>query len=113
MKIKNKKILKGTVVYLKKVSGRVYKIKNKRDLANFKKNYILVTSSLEPYMSTALSKAKAIICDKGGVFSHAAIVARELLIPCIVNTRKATKLLKNEDYIMIKKDGSIWLKLKN
>ena len=106
------KILEGTIVYFKKTEGKVYKIEGDKDLFKFKKNYILVTSSLEPKMSIAISKAKGIICDKGGMFCHAATVARELLIPCLVGTEKATKILKNEDYIIMENDGSVWLRRK-
>lgn len=99
-------------LYFKKTEGKVYKIQSDRDLYKFKNNYILVTSTLEPKMSVAIANAKGIICDKGGMFYHAATVARKLLIPCLINTKKATKTLKNEDYITMKNDGTIWLRLK-
>ncbi|RLI97359.1 MAG: phosphoenolpyruvate synthase, partial [Candidatus Aenigmatarchaeota archaeon] len=48
-----------------------------------------------------MSKCAAIITDAGGVTSHAAIVSRELRIPCIVGTQKATKVLKDGQLITV------------
>jgi pyruvate,water dikinase len=47
----------------------------------------------------AMKKAAAIITDEGGVTCHAAIVSRELKIPCIVGTKIATKVLKDGDMV--------------
>ncbi len=53
-------------------------------------------------------KAKAVITDFGGILCHAAIVARELKIPCVVGTKIATKILKNGDKIEIDiKNGTV------
>ena len=49
----------------------------------------------------AMRKASAIITDEGGLTSHAAIVSRELGIPCIVGTGIATKVLNDNDKVMI------------
>ena len=46
-------------------------------------------------MTPAMKKVSAIVTDMGGVTSHAAIVTRELKIPCIVGTRNATQILKD------------------
>lgn len=48
-----------------------------------------------------MRKAKAIITDEGGITCHAAILSRELGIPCIIGTKVATKVLKNGDRIEI------------
>jgi len=56
---------------------------------------ILVAPQTNPDFVPAMKKAVAIITDKGGRTSHAAIVSRELGIPCIVGTEKATKILKD------------------
>jgi pyruvate,water dikinase len=48
-----------------------------------------------------MRKASAIITDQGGILSHAAIVARELKIPCIVGTVDATKKLKNGQIVTV------------
>jgi phosphoenolpyruvate synthase/pyruvate phosphate dikinase len=62
---------------------------------------ILVTESTQPDMILACNKAVAIIADEGGVLSHAAIISRELGIPCVVGTRNATRVLKNFDVVMV------------
>lgn len=55
----------------------------------------------DPHFVPALSLTKAIITDNGGVLCHAAIVSRELKIPCVVGTRIATKVLKDGDYVEV------------
>ena len=54
-----------------------------------------------------MKRAKAFVTDEGGIVSHAAIVARELKIPCIVGTKTATKILKDEDIIEVDADRGI------
>ena len=49
----------------------------------------------------ALHKASAIVTDMGGITSHAAVVAREFDIPCIVGTKHATKIFKDNDIIEV------------
>lgn len=72
-------------------------------IEKFKEDDILVTSMTDPNWTICMRKAKAIITNSGGVLSHAAIVARELGIPCIVGTTNATEKLK--DGIKIIVDG--------
>jgi len=48
--------------------------------------------------------SKALVVDIGGVLSHAAVIARELGIPCVVNARDATRVLRSGDYCRV--DGS-------
>ncbi|MDH7508302.1 MAG: phosphoenolpyruvate synthase [Methanomassiliicoccales archaeon] len=56
---------------------------------------VLVTVMTTPDMVPAMTRASAIVTDEGGMTCHAAIVARELGIPCIVGATNATKILKN------------------
>ena len=49
----------------------------------------------------AMKKAGAIVTDHGGITSHAAIVSRELNIPCLIGTRYATKLFKDGDKVIV------------
>jgi len=65
------------------------------DLSSFEEENILVTTITDPTMVSAMVKAKAIITDIGGITSHPAILSREMGIPCVVNTKKATKKIKN------------------
>lgn len=55
----------------------------------------------------AMKKASAAITDTGGLTSHAAIVSRELDIPCIVGTKIATKILKDGDLVEVDANKSI------
>ncbi|MEM2979058.1 MAG: phosphoenolpyruvate synthase, partial [Methanomassiliicoccales archaeon] len=56
---------------------------------------VLVTVMTTPDMVPAMARASAIVTDEGGMTCHAAIVARELGIPCVVGANNATKVLKN------------------
>lgn len=52
-----------------------------------------------PDMILALNLAVAIVTDEGGVTSHAAIISRELKKPCVIGTKIATKLIKDNDIL--------------
>ena len=58
-----------------------------------------------PDFVPAMKKVVAIITDKGGQTSHAAIVSRELGLPCVVGTETATKDLKNNQMVTV--DGAL------
>ena len=60
-----------------------------------KKREILVAPMTSPEYILAMRKASAIVTDTGGMTCHAAIVSRELGIPCIVGTKIATKVFKD------------------
>lgn len=62
---------------------------------------ILVVPSTSPSYVPLMRKARALITDHGGMMSHAAIVAREFNLPCIVGTKQATKILKDGDKIVL------------
>jgi pyruvate,water dikinase len=65
---------------------------------------ILVAEMTTPDFVPAMKRAAAIVTDRGGRTAHAAIVSRELGIPCVVGTEKATATLKDEQVITV--DGS-------
>ncbi len=70
-------------------------------------NEILVTDMTTPNFLPLMKLASAIITDFGGILSHAAIVARELKIPCITSTKNATEVLKDGDLIEVDADLGI------
>jgi len=72
-----------------------------KEIAKMQKGQVLVTSTTGPEMILACKKAGAIISEEGGICSHAAIVSRELKIPCIIGTKIATKVLKNGDLVEV------------
>jgi len=76
------------------------------------KDEILVTSMTRVEFVPIIIKAKAIITDEGGIASHAAIVSREIGIPCIIGTKVATKVLKNGDYVEIDTEKGVVRKIK-
>ncbi len=85
------------------VNGTVRLIKDETELDKVKEGDILVTVMTTPDMVPAMRRAKAIVTDEGGMTCHAAIVSRELQIPCIVGTTNATKVLF--DYMEITVDA--------
>jgi len=89
--------VKGIPASLGKASGvvRVIMSSDLASLAKVKQGEVLVSDTTNPDMTPVMKKVVAIITDMGGVTSHAAIVTRELEIPCIVGTRNATKVLKD------------------
>ncbi len=73
------------------------------------KGEILVTTMTNPDYVPFMKIASAIVTDKGGVTAHAAIVSRELGIPCIVGTENATKLMKTGvEYTVDAKSGVVY-----
>lgn len=83
-----------------------------KDFKRFNKGDILVTWMTQPNMVLIARKAAAIIADEGGITSHAALIAREFNIPCIVGTKNATKILKDGDKIEVDADNGVVRKLK-
>lgn len=71
------------------------------DFPRFKEGHILVAPETTPDFVPAMKKAKAIITDQGGITSHAAIVSRELGVPCVIGTKIATKVLKDGDFVEV------------
>jgi len=88
-------LIRGIAIGAKVAAGPVRVIKSAKQMNTFKKGEILVTEITDPDWEPIMKIASAIITEKGGRTSHAAIVSRELGVPCIVGTGKATKVLKN------------------
>jgi pyruvate, water dikinase len=91
----------GTAVGTKIAAGKVRVIQDVKNLHEFQKGEILVTEITDPDWEPIMKIASAIITDKGGRTSHAAIVSRELGIPCIVGTGNATAILSNEQEVTV------------
>ncbi|MFZ2978091.1 MAG: HAD-IA family hydrolase, partial [Candidatus Magasanikiibacteriota bacterium] len=64
-------------------------------------NNVLVSYATSPDIMPAIKKAVAIVTDLGGIICHAAIVSRELHIPCVVGTKIATKVLQDGDIVEV------------
>ena len=81
--------------------GKAKIIKNLKELNKVKKGDILVTKMTTPDYMVAIHRASAIVTDEGGTTCHAAIVAREFNLPCIVGTKNATKILHDNDLVEV------------
>ncbi len=101
LKTSKEPILKGIAVGDKIGQGKVRLIPDISKMNQFKPGEILVTTMTDPDWVPIMKIASAIITDEGGKTAHAAIVSRELGIPCIVGTKNATEVLKNGRYITI------------
>jgi pyruvate,water dikinase len=75
-------------------SGKVHVILSDKNVSQFQQGEILVTEMTTPDWVPTMKKAKAIVTDAGGMTCHAAIVSRELGIPCITGTKVGTKVLE-------------------
>ena len=104
---KKNEIIKGVVVCKGKVRGRVKIVKTIHDILKVEKGDILVSPMTHPDYMVAMQKAGAIITDEGGALSHAAIISRELSIPCIVGTKNATKVLEHGSLVEVDADKGI------
>lgn len=93
--------ISGTAASLGKATGTVRIITRVADLQKIQSGDVLVSTMTSPKYITAIKKVVAIITDEGGIVSHAAIIARELGIPCIVGTKIATKRLKSGDNVEV------------
>lgn len=98
---KGKVIVGGQSVGDRIGEGAANRIMNIKDINNFKKGQVLVTDMTDPDWEPIMKIASAIVTDKGGRTCHAAIVSRELGIPCIVGTNNGSNQIKNGSYITV------------
>src|SRR6056297_1086204 len=81
--------------------GKINVIKDVKNMSKFKEGQVLVTGMTDPDWVSIMKKASAIITDKGSRVCHAAIVSRELGIPAIVGTERATEELKSGQEVVV------------
>lgn len=106
--------IKGTIAQRGFVQGKARIILNQSQFKEFKEGDVLITSMTRPEFVPLMKKAKAIITDEGGLTCHATIISRELKKPCIVGTKNASRLIKNDDLIQIDaNNGTITILNKN
>lgn len=101
VKIDLPEILKGASASPGLVSGVVRILRSAKEIDKISKGDVLVAPMTNPDYVPAMRKAAAIVTDSGGKTSHAAIVSRELGIPCVVGTEKATKILKTGQVVTV------------
>ncbi len=105
------KEIRGLVANKGRAQGRVKIILTSKDISKVEPGDILVSTMTRPEMVPAMKQAAAIVTDEGGITSHAAIVSRELGIPCILATKHATKILKDGDQVEVNADQGTVKKL--
>jgi pyruvate,water dikinase len=99
-----KLIVKGIAASQGTIEGTAQIFLPGSDAKIFIEGNILVTTLTDPTMVHAMIKASGIITNMGGITSHPAIVSREMGIPCVVNTKNATDLIKDGSKIIL--DGT-------
>lgn len=102
--------VEGRVAQSGSVSGKAKLVRTEEDLEKFEEGDIIVSPMTKPEMTPALEKAAGIVTDEGGMLCHAAVVSRELGIPCVIGTGEATKVFEDGDRIEIKEEGRVELR---
>lgn len=101
-----KEIVKGASVGSKIATGKARVITDPSHIKEFQKGEILVTEMTDPDWEPIMKIASAIVTDKGGRTSHAAIVSRELGIPAVVGSIDATERIKTGDELTVDTTGA-------
>jgi pyruvate,water dikinase len=97
-------VISGAGVSAGVVEGRA-RVVTDPSFADVEPDEILVAATTDPSWSSIMFISSALVVDIGGALSHAAVVARELGIPCVVGTRCATKLIDTGDHVRV--DGTV------
>ena len=100
-------VIKGQIANKGNVTGIVRVVLDPHDDKEFQDGDILVTSMTRPEFVPIMKRAGAVVTNEGGITCHAAIVSRELGIPCVIGTKNATRLLKNGDMVEVDADNGI------
>lgn len=93
--------LSGQCAVPGKVQGTVRIVTSPADINKVHKGNVLVSHTTTADLLPAVKKAAAIVTDMGGITCHAAIVSRELNIPCVIGTKVATKVLHDGDLVEV------------
>ncbi|MEE8636822.1 MAG: phosphoenolpyruvate synthase [Dehalococcoidia bacterium] len=91
---KGKVLLKGEAVGTRIGQGEVNVIEHSGEIDRFQKGQVLVTDMTDPDWEPIMKMASALVTNKGGRTCHAAIVSRELGLPCVISTGNGTEVLK-------------------
>lgn len=98
---KGKVLTTGTAVGTKVGQGLANVILSARDIQNFRPDQVLVTNMTDPDWEPIMKIASAIVANKGGRTCHAAIVSRELGVPCVIGTGNADEMIKTFQEITV------------
>lgn len=103
----NIKEFKGLTAYPGKVRGIACIVTGAQDRDKFRQGQIMVTRDTTTELTSIIKKASAIIADQGSMLSHTAIVSREFKIPCLVQTKFGTKVVKDGDELEVDASNGI------
>ncbi len=101
LKERGEKIIEGLAIGQAIASGKAQVLRDASEIERFEEGAILVTGMTDPDWVPVMKKAAGIITDHGGRTSHAAIVSRELGVPAVVGTGKATEVIPDNDEITL------------
>jgi len=87
--------------------ARIYSLSRSPDFDRFNQGNILVASTTGPEFMPAIQRAGAIVTNEGGLMSHAAVVAREFDIPCVIGTEIGNLVIKEGDLVEVDADRAI------
>jgi pyruvate,water dikinase len=91
----------GTAVGMKVGQGVANVIESSAEMGKFKKGQVLITNMTDPDWEPIMKRASAIVTNKGGRTCHAAIVSRELGIPCVIGTGNADEVIQTGQKITV------------
>lgn len=101
LKETGKLLVSGQAVGSKVGQGKANIIRSSKNILDFKPGQVLVTDMTDPDWEPIMKIAGAIVTNRGGRTCHAAIVSRELGIPCVIGTEKADKIVKTGQSITV------------
>lgn len=93
--------LAGTTAWPGSATGRVKVVESFHDVSKVERGDVLVTTMTTPDLILALERAGAIVTDEGGLLCHAAIISRELNVPCLIGCQIATASLADSDLVSV------------
>jgi pyruvate,water dikinase len=102
---RGKLLLRGEPVGTKIGQGEVCVIEDSDEIHKFKSGQVLVADMTDPDWEPIMKIASGIVTNKGGRTCHAAIVSRELGVPCVISTGKGTEVLKGTKEVTINCSG--------
>jgi len=101
LKEKGRVIVTGQAVGTKIGQGTAHVIEEAAQIREFKKGEVLVTDMTDPDWEPIMKIAGAIVTNRGGRTCHAAIISRELGIPCVIGTVSGSKIIKTGEEITV------------
>ena len=106
-KEENVREFSGKSVFPGKISGNVVMLPLKDPNIILPQKFVLIATMTNPSHFSIAQKSSAIVTDEGGILCHAAILAREFKIPCVVGTKIATANLKDGDMVEVDANNGV------